>query len=539
MKFSNAVFIDLPCLDYQPIWQLQQHLVTARKNLDFTDDIILFVEHAPVFTLGKHADFSNLRVSRDFLKQKNIELVKIERGGDITYHGPGQIVAYPLLNLNEKKIGVAHYVECLENIMIQTAGEYGIQADRDAVNRGVYIGNKKLGSVGISVRKGITFHGLALNVNVSLEPFSWIHPCGFKHITMTSIQSESNMNISMADVLLKIKHYAAKELDLHPRPVGFNDFIQTYLPGVEKELQLTKLKRKPVWLKKRLPAGATHEKVRNLIHRRKLNTVCQEAKCPNQFECFSNQTATFLILGDRCTRNCRFCAIETGPKTSPDPGEPERVAQSAKAMNLNYVVVTSVTRDDLPDGGASVFADTIRELRKKIPGVKVEVLIPDFQGHTDALETVLDAEPNVLNHNIETVPRLYASVRPEAVYERSLALFRHAAHYAPKIPVKSGLMLGLGETADEIEQVLSDVLSAGCSLLTLGQYLQPTKGHAEVRRFIPPEEFDQWRKCALEIGFLCVSAGPFVRSSYKAEEMLSCVRPEMANLSNIFVGLKI
>lgn len=463
---------------------------------------------------------SNLLVSREFLKRKNIDFVTVERGGDITYHGPGQIVVYPVLNLHAGKLGVAGYVERLENIMIATARDYHVHAERNSVNRGVYVGKKKLGSVGVSVQRGITFHGLALNVNVSLEPFSWIHPCGFQDLTMTTLESESPTDVSMADVMVRIKQHTAEQLSVTPEYIDFEDFQKEYTKSPNATSRDRVEIKKPGWLKQRIPNGAEHEKIRALIKGCKLNTVCQEAKCPNLFECFSNHTATFLILGNRCTRNCRFCAIETGPHTPPDPEEPLRVAQSAKTMQLKYVVVTSVTRDDVSDGGAGIFSDTIGELRKHIPNVKVETLIPDFNGNIEALETVLAAGPDVLNHNVETVPRLYSSVRPEAVYLRSLKIFEHAAAYAPSIFLKSGMMLGLGETASEVEQVLRDLFSAGCRMLTLGQYLQPTKSHLEVHRFIPPEEFAGWRERALEIGFLSVASGPFVRSSYQAEKML-------------------
>jgi len=277
--------------------------------------------------------------------------------------------------------------------------------------------------------------------------------------------------------------------------------------------------RKPSWLKKRLPTGATYEKVRGVLKKRHLHTVCQEAKCPNLWECFSEQTATFLIMGSYCTRNCRFCAVEHGPSGLPDSGEPARVAEVARNMRLSYVVITSVTRDDLPDGGARFFAETIREIRKRIPGVFVEVLIPDFQGDTYALQTVLDAHPHVLNHNIETVPRLYPSVRPEADYRRSLELLRWAKQYDTAIPTKSGLMLGLGESPTEVRETLGHLLEAGCSMLTLGQYLQPSKEHLQVDRFIHPKEFDDWKETAVGLGFSEVASGPFVRSSYHAKEL--------------------
>ena len=250
-----------------------------------------------------------------------------------------------------------------------------------------------------------------------------------------------------------------------------------------------------------------------------LHTVCQEARCPNQWECFSRNTATFLIMGDRCTRNCRFCAVLHGPRGEPDPEEPSRVAEAARSLGLDYVVVTSVTRDDLPDGGASLFAETIREIRRKKPGTDVEVLIPDFQGNERALALVLDAGPAVLNHNIETVERLYPEVRPGADYGRSLKLLERARTYSPAIPRKSGMMLGLGETAEEVRGTLRNLLEAGCMMLTLGQYLQPSESHLPVSRFVPPEEFETWRTVALDMGFSAVFSGPFVRSSYRAGEM--------------------
>lgn len=275
---------------------------------------------------------------------------------------------------------------------------------------------------------------------------------------------------------------------------------------------------KPEWLRRRLPSGPDFENLNRMIQKGRLHTVCQEARCPNIWECFSHGTATFLILGDRCTRNCRFCAVAHGPAASPDTEEPLRVAQAVLHMNLKYVVVTSVTRDDLPDGGASHFAETIRKIKLLIPDSRVEVLIPDFNGSVEALSTVLDAGPDVLNHNIETVARLYKTVRPGAVYERSLALIQRVAVYG-KIPPKSGLMLGLGETDVELQQTLVELHQAGCRFLTLGQYLQPSKDHLPVNRFIDPEEFSRWGKIAEEIGFDRVVSGPFVRSSYHAKDL--------------------
>ena len=283
--------------------------------------------------------------------------------------------------------------------------------------------------------------------------------------------------------------------------------------------------KKPPWLTRRLPRGPEYEKMRGLMNRGRLHTVCQEAKCPNIWECFSNRTATFLILGDRCTRNCRFCAVAHNPVEPPDPAEPMRVAQTVEKLGLAYVVVTSVTRDDLPNGGAGHFAKTIREIHRRIPEAVIEVLIPDFKGDAEALRTVLEARPQVLNHNIETIPRLYATVRPGAVYARSLELLGRVKTIDASIPTKSGLMLGLGETTAEIRQTLQDLLDVECRMLTMGQYLQPSKDHLPVARFVPPAEFDQWQKTAFQMGFSEVASGPFVRSSYHAKELFNASNP--------------
>lgn len=282
---------------------------------------------------------------------------------------------------------------------------------------------------------------------------------------------------------------------------------------------MTIRKQKPPWLKRRLPSGRSYEDVREILQKGRLHTVCQEAKCPNIWECYSNRTATFLILGDRCTRNCRFCAVAHGPPEPPDPAEPVRVGKAVQKMELEYVVITSVTRDDIPDGGAEHFARTIRKIRRRTPTVAIEVLIPDFQGHAESLQTVLSARPDVLNHNIETVARLYPAVRPGAVYKRSLELLERVKRFDATIPTKSGMMLGLGETALEIRQTLQDLLDAGCRMLTLGQYLQPSAAHLPVEHFLPPSEFDRLKDIALRMGFSEVASGPFVRSSYHAQEL--------------------
>jgi len=279
-----------------------------------------------------------------------------------------------------------------------------------------------------------------------------------------------------------------------------------------------KIRKKPPWLKRRLPTGKAYEKVRRLLDKNCLHTVCQEAHCPNIWECFSEGTATFLIMGDRCTRNCRFCAVAQGPSGPPDPEEPQRIAEAVQTLNLSYVVVTSVTRDDLSDGGAGHFAATIKCIRESKSDTRVEVLIPDFQGSETALDLVLEAAPDVLNHNLETVKRLYPQVRPQAIYERSLALMKYVYDHS-SIPVKSGLMLGLGESNEEVQNALQDLFDSGCRLLTLGQYLQPSKAHLPVQEYITPEEFASLRRKSLAMGFKEVASAPFVRSSYHAQDL--------------------
>ena len=279
-------------------------------------------------------------------------------------------------------------------------------------------------------------------------------------------------------------------------------------------------RRFPPWLRKRIPAGGRADAVRNVLHDLGLATVCSGAHCPNMGECFSCGTATFMIMGRVCTRNCGFCAVRHEPAAPLEADEPDRIAEAVERMGLRYVVVTSVTRDDLPDGGAAHFARTIAAVRARCDA-QIEVLTPDFQGDMKAVETVLDARPNVFNHNMETVPRLYARVRPQADYAQSLTVLAHARRCRTDVFTKSGLMVGLGETDDEVAQVMRDLRGVGCDLLTLGQYLQPTKQHLPVERFVPPEIFEDYARAGRAMGFAAVAAGPFVRSSYRAQDLIA------------------
>jgi lipoic acid synthetase len=295
-------------------------------------------------------------------------------------------------------------------------------------------------------------------------------------------------------------------------------------PDALRELQ----GRKPAWLKVRAPGGPNYMRLKALMRERNLHTVCEEARCPNIGECWEERTATFMILGDVCTRRCGFCAVAHGRPEWEDWGEPDRVGRTVAEMGLQHVVVTSVNRDDLADGGSEIFARTITAIRREAPGCRVEVLIPDFQGSAPALETVLQARPDVLNHNIETVPRLYGPVRPGSRYARSLELFRRASAYATEPVTKSGMMLGLGEEADEVRATMADLRAAGVQLLTLGQYLRPSPAHLPVVRYVPPAEFEAFAADGRALGFRHVEAGPLVRSSYHAKRQVEAACPPPA-----------
>jgi lipoyl synthase len=275
---------------------------------------------------------------------------------------------------------------------------------------------------------------------------------------------------------------------------------------------------KPAWLKVRAPGSPNYLRLKSVMTAARLNTVCEEARCPNIGECWHHGTATFMILGDVCTRACGYCAVPHGLPAGLETSEPARVADAVAAMGLNYVVVTSVDRDDLVDGGAGIFAATVEAIRAARPGCRVEVLIPDFQGHEASLRTVLEAAPDVLNHNTETVPRLYRLARPGGRYPRALELLQRARRLAPRIPTKSGLIVGLGEEWDELVATLADLRGVGVEILTIGQYLRPTESHLRMVRYYHPDEFAELKRLALELGFGHVESGPLVRSSYHAHE---------------------
>ena len=308
--------------------------------------------------------------------------------------------------------------------------------------------------------------------------------------------------------------------NVHAWPFGIRPLDLFEMGSTATPTKSSPPSRRPPWLKVRLKTGPNYLELKSLMRKMSLNTVCEEANCPNIFECWQNRTATFMILGDVCTRACRFCAVTSGKPTWNDPLEPERVARAVEKMRLSHVVITSVARDDLPDGGASAFALTISRTRDRNPETRIEVLIPDFGGSESSLDTVLDAEPDILNHNIETVERLQKVVRSRATYERSLQLLERAKAKSPDKLTKSGIMLGVGEEVEEVIHTMRDLRDVGCDILTIGQYLRPSESHLPISRYYTPEEFAELKEEGQRMGFRHVESGPLVRSSYHAHEQV-------------------
>ncbi len=494
--------IDWGILDYAKALVRQQQMVDERIKGCIPDHLI-FVEHLPVVTIGRSGSRNDLCVSKAVLEQKGVSLQKVDRGGRATFHGPGQLVVYPIVKVGDKDLHA--FLKNLLDTVADVLRSYRLVPEFKEGKPGVWVNGAKIASAGLAVRKWVTCHGIALNVSTDLGGFDLIVPCGQLGEKITSMENRMGALVEMSEVKKRfVAHF----------------FTRHHYTSIKKEP--AKPGKRPEWLV--LPANklkAANRLEKRLAHLQ-LATVCQSAHCPNQGECFSRGTATFMIMGTRCTRKCRFCAVTKGIPGLLDAKEPERVARAVRQMGITHAVVTSVTRDDLPDGGADHFAETIIEIRKQCPGVSVEVLVPDFSGAMASLDTVCEARPDVFNHNIETVLRLYASIRPFAQYHRSLRILSYAM--GRELMTKSGLMLGLGETNNEIKKTLEDLRNVGCKLLTLGQYLAPSKDHVPVARYVPPEEFEMWAATARSMGFRAVAAGPLVRSSYRADDILEVGR---------------
>jgi len=513
--------------DYRRCWALQRRLVDELCADRSAPGALVLTEHPPVITLGRSARREHVLAATAELARRGVELVETDRGGDVTVHGPGQIVLYPVLPL--ERFGgrdLGRFLRGLEEAVIRALARWGLGAERIAGLSGVWAGGGKVCALGVAFRRWVSSHGLALNLDPDMGLFELIVPCGIRDRRPTSLRQllgAAAPGRDQAEAALLEEFAAVFALgDWQPTDVE--------LPPPEEPLAARRrrpARRHPPWLVKRLPAGGAERSARvgALLDDLRTNTVCRSADCPNLGECFARGTAAFLILGPNCTRRCRFCAVDkSGPPAPPDPDEPARLAEAARRLGLGHVVITSVTRDDLADGGAAQFAAAVRATRAALPGASVEVLVPDFLGLEAALRTVLDAAPDVLNHNVETVPRLYPAVRPGADYRRSLELLAAAKRMAPRALVKSGLMAGLGERPEEVRQVLADLAAAGVGAVTVGQYLAPSAAHHPVVEHVRPERFEEYAREARALGIGVAACGPWVRSSYGADRALAAAR---------------
>lgn len=509
---------------YHPVWRLQREIWERRRALALPDTLLL-LQHSPVLTLGRHGRREHV------LAGSRLEVVPIDRGGDVTYHGPGQLTAYFHCDLRAHDLAVKGFVAALEEAVLRALARFGVRGERRAGLTGVWVrggepgseGWAKVAALGVRVARGVSLHGVALNVRGPLEGFREIVPCGLAGERVTSLEeilgAASAPSVESAAAALQEAFGEIFEVEfrgLRAEALVSDAGVEALLRDLRREA--VRGARKPRWLRTRLPGGEGYARVRRALQESRLHTVCESARCPNCHECWNAGTATVMILGDACTRGCRFCAVPTRAPGPPDPGEPQEVARAAERLGLRHVVVTSVTRDDLPDGGSAHFVATLRALRERLPAATVELLIPDFGGDERALATLLAERPDVLNHNVETVARLYAAVRPGADYERSLGVLRRAA--AAGLRVKSGFMVGLGESAREIRALLREIAAQGCAHVTIGQYLQPARENLPVQRYYTEEEFARMADWAREAGLARVDAGPLVRSSYHAARAL-------------------
>ncbi|HBP66111.1 MAG TPA: lipoyl synthase [Desulfosporosinus sp.] len=510
VNFHPTYLLDLGKADYKPVWQLQKKLQDLRIKGQISDSFIL-VEHPPTITSGKDSRLDHILAGEEWLAAHEFQVFEIERGGDVTYHGPGQLVGYPILDLKEYQKDVHLLVNKLEEMLIRTLATFEIKAQRRVGFPGVWVGEKKIASLGIGVSHWVTIHGFALNVNPDLSHFKTIVPCGLPGVEMTSMTEELNRSIPLSEVKNRVIEEMCALFQWEIRPASQDVEQLLAADGLEATVF------RPSWLTVQAPQAGVMEEMEGLLTKGRLHTVCEGACCPNAGECFALGTASFMILGDVCTRGCRFCAVSKGIPCRVDPAEAEALAETVKTLKLKHVVITSVTRDDLPDGGAGEFARVVKALRQKTPETSIELLIPDLAGSGQALETIVAVKPEVIGHNIETVPELYPHVQPGANYERSLKVLAGVKRLDPTIKTKSGLMVGLGETTQEVCSVMKDLREAGCDYLTIGQYLQPTPKHLPVMGYISPKMFAWYKEQALERGFERVECGPLVRSSYHAQ----------------------
>ncbi len=474
------------------------------------DDYLLLLEHPHTYTLGKRADPAHVLVDAGSV---GAALVETDRGGDVTYHGPGQLVGYPVGNLAVSPAGmrdVVAHVRHIEEALILALAELGVAGERVEGRSGVWVGNEKIAAIGVRVARGRTMHGFALNVDTDLAMFGHIVPCGITDAGVTSLErvlgTAPRMDV-VVDTITRAWARVSRVLTVETASVA-SERVPVPAPVTGP--------RRPDWMKVRADLGPEYRRLKRLVHDQELHTVCEEAGCPNIYECWSQRTATFMILGDRCTRACGFCLVDTRKPFPIDTEEPARVAEAVATLGLAHAVITSVARDDVADGGAGGFAATIEAVRARNPDTTIEVLIPDCKGDAGSLATIFAARPDVLNHNLETVARLQRLARPSAGYARSLGVLARAKDAG--LATKSGVILGMGEETAEVGAAIADLRAVGVDILTLGQYLRPSPGHLPVARWVTPAEFAELGEYARSLGFGHVESGPLVRSSYHARD---------------------
>ncbi len=531
-------------LPYGEAYILQKglHAATSQESSPF--DYLLLLEHNNVVTIGRSGDINNLLVSKNILNENNIEFFETDRGGDITFHGDGQLIGYPIIRLDDPK-KVVPFVRKIENVIIDSLDELSIQAFSKTDDTGVWTKEGKIASIGIKVSKWTTLHGFSLNISENTKGFDFINPCGSSEEHVVSIQ-QYDETVSFKEVAEIISRKFVEIFKYEKVDKQFSQFTPRQLKK-KKEFHIDQLVNKgvfnasknsvpislnssvksepkrPEWMKVKANLGKDYLSLKSLIKEKRLNTVCEEASCPNIYECWSMGTATFMIMGDTCTRACGFCDVNTGKPCDLDMDEPYRVAESVKIMGLTHAVITSVNRDDLDDGGSAFFAKTIDEVRLKNNQTSIEVLIPDFKGSKEAIDNIINANPEVLNHNLETVPRLQREIRTAASYGRSLALLQYAkeSHFLGK--TKTGLIVGMGEEFEEVIAVLKDLSRINIDIVTIGQYLRPTQRHRLIDRYVSEEEFEQYKTIGQELGIPHIESGPLVRSSYHAKDSFASV----------------
>jgi len=507
---------------------------------------LLLLEHPHVFTYGPRSDLaSNLRCDPAAV---HADFVGIRRGGDITYHGPGQLVGYPIVEMRNR-LGAGEHVRNVEQLVIDALATFGVSAGRLAEHPGVWVDAegpepRKICAIGVRLKGGRTMHGFALNVAPDMTYLrEHIVACGIADRPVTSL-AEEGVHVPMRDVVDVVARLAgerwgngaterqdvawrhrADDLSLFSRRAGPGEPVRLAsrlaAAGVTSGLAIES--RKPDWLRPRVHHGPEVLGLKATVRDLGLVTVCEDAGCPNLSECWADGTATFMVLGERCTRACGFCLVDTRRPEAPAVDEPERVAEAIARMDVEHAVLTMVARDDLPDGGMAHVAACVTAIRARRPGTAVETLIADVHGDDKALQTLFAVRPDVLNHNLETVARLQRAVRPSAGYARSLSVL--ARSKAAGLVTKSGLIVGMGETDEEVDGALGDLAGIGVDIVTIGQYLRPTSHHLPVERWVEPATFVRWAELGESLGIGHVEASPLTRSSYHAREAAAHAAP--------------